>query len=52
VKGTKFVDRMVLGGLSYAYHVKAYDASGHSSPPSQTIRIELPIPAYDETAHA
>jgi 2,4-dienoyl-CoA reductase-like NADH-dependent reductase (Old Yellow Enzyme family) len=52
VKGTKFVDRMVLGGLAYAYHVKAYDASGHTSPPSQTIRIELPIPAYDETAHA
>jgi dimethylglycine catabolism A len=52
VKGAKFADRLVLGGLGYSYHVMAYDASGRHSPPSETLRVELPIPAYGENEHA
>jgi dimethylglycine catabolism A len=52
VKGAKYSDRFVLGGLGYTYHVVAYDASGRQSPPSRSIRIDLPIPAFGETEHA
>jgi hypothetical protein len=52
VKGAKYSDRFVLGGLGYTYHVVAYDASGRQSPPSRSIRIDLPIPAFGEAEHA
>jgi len=39
VKGAQFVDRRVLGGLTYRYFVRAYDASGRMSGPSETITL-------------
>lgn len=45
VKGTRFVDRGVLGGISYTYYVRAYDRAGRMSPPSQAVRARLPAPA-------
>ncbi len=47
VKGTRFKDRSVLGGLRYAYHVKAFDAAGRASPPSNTVRVEPPMPDFN-----
>ncbi|HYB10862.1 MAG TPA: NADH:flavin oxidoreductase [Alphaproteobacteria bacterium] len=49
VKGTRFVDRSVLGGLRYTYYVRAYDASGRASAPSNCVAIEPGIPGFDET---
>jgi 2,4-dienoyl-CoA reductase-like NADH-dependent reductase (Old Yellow Enzyme family) len=46
VKSTKFKDSEVLGGLRYAYYVTAYDSAGRQSPPSNIVRIQLPIPAF------
>jgi 2,4-dienoyl-CoA reductase-like NADH-dependent reductase (Old Yellow Enzyme family) len=46
VKSAKFKDREVLGGLSYTYHVKAFDAAGQASPPSNSVRVEMPIPSF------
>lgn len=39
VKGAQFVDRRVLGGLTYRYFVRAFDASGRMSRPSETITV-------------
>lgn len=39
VKGSQFVDRRVLGGLTYRYFVRAYDANGRMSRPSETVTI-------------
>ncbi len=44
VKGTRFADRLVLGGLHYAYHVKAFDKGGRNSPPSNSVGVEIPMP--------
>ncbi len=44
VKSTKFADRLVLGGLRYTYHIRAYDRSGRHSPPSNTVSVEMPLP--------
>src|SRR5712692_2339212 len=44
VKGTKYADRTVLGGLTYSYHVMAYDSSGRHSPPSNSITIAMQMP--------
>jgi 2,4-dienoyl-CoA reductase-like NADH-dependent reductase (Old Yellow Enzyme family) len=46
VKGTKFDDATVLGGLSYSYFVRAFDASGRASGPSQSVRVDVPLPDY------
>ena len=45
VKSAKFLDRTVLGGLRYIYHVMAYDSSGRHSPPSNSVMVEMPMPA-------
>ncbi len=50
VKSPKFVNRVVLGGLDYSYHVMAYDASGRHSPPSNTLEVRMPMPEYARTA--
>ncbi|HVM77861.1 MAG TPA: NADH:flavin oxidoreductase [Stellaceae bacterium] len=50
VKSPKFLDRTVLGGLRYTYHVMAYDSSGRHSPPSNSVAVEMPMPALAETA--
>ena len=55
VKGPRFIDRIILGGLRYTYYVRAYDATGRASLPSNSVHIEPPIPAYDpqgESSHA
>jgi dimethylglycine catabolism A len=44
VKGAKHADRNVLGGLTYTYHVMAYDSSGRHSPPSNSVVVALPMP--------
>ncbi len=44
VKSPKFADRQVLGGLSYRYHVMSYDSSGRHSPPSNGVRVAMPMP--------
>ncbi|HTS92696.1 MAG TPA: NADH:flavin oxidoreductase [Stellaceae bacterium] len=50
VKSPKFLDRSVLGGLRYTYHVMAYDSSGRHSPPSNSVAVEMPMPALAEGA--
>ncbi len=57
VKSTKFTDRLALGGLRYAYFVRAYDSSGHHSPPSNIVTLDIPFPNLGsaeplETHHA
>ena len=44
VKSAKFADRLALGGLSYTYHVRAYDSAGRHSPPSNSVTIAMPMP--------
>ncbi len=44
VKSARFLDRNVLGGLRYTYHVMAYDSSGRHSPPSNSVTVEMPMP--------
>ncbi|MCW5751271.1 MAG: NADH:flavin oxidoreductase [Alphaproteobacteria bacterium] len=46
VKSPKALDRTVLGGLAYTYYVRAYDASGHAGPPSNAVRVAVPMPDY------
>ncbi len=48
VKAPKFTDRLVLGGLSYTYHVMAFDKLGRHSPPSNAVRLDLPIPDFSQ----
>ncbi len=45
VKGTRFVDRRVLGGLAYRYVVRPYDAAGRAGPASAMVEVALPAPA-------
>jgi dimethylglycine catabolism A len=52
VKSTKFTDRLALGGLGYSYYVRAYDSSGRHSPPSNLVRIAMPLPDLSATAPA
>ncbi|ANK82940.1 MAG: hypothetical protein TEF_20620 [Rhizobiales bacterium NRL2] len=44
VKSTKHVDRTVLGGLTYTYYVRAFDAHGNAGPPSEAVTVEMPLP--------
>ncbi len=48
VKTPKFADRTVLGGVVYTYYVVAYDKSGRHSVPSNAVRVEMPIPRFDD----
>jgi len=50
VKGTRYVDRLVLGGLSYHYYLRAFDRFGRCSPPSPAVSVALPLPARPEGA--
>jgi len=56
VKAPKFTDRLVLGGLHYTYYVMAFDKSGRHSPPSNAVRVDMPMPDFGaparETSHA
>ena len=44
VKSNKYVDRTVLGGLTYRYYVRAFDENGRASVPSNVDKIEMPLP--------
>ncbi|HLT78374.1 MAG TPA: hypothetical protein VKZ87_13400, partial [Ferrovibrio sp.] len=46
VKSTKHTDRIVLGGLRYTYYVRGHDAAGRATPPSEVIRLEMPLPIF------
>jgi 2,4-dienoyl-CoA reductase-like NADH-dependent reductase (Old Yellow Enzyme family) len=48
IKSAKHTDTSVLGGLRYAYFIRAHDAQGRTSPPSEVVRVALPLP---ELAH-
>lgn len=47
VKSAKYADRMVLGGLTYRYYVRAFDAQGRASPPSNSITVDMPMPDFE-----
>ena len=46
VKSAKFADRNVLGGLRYHYYVRAYDAAGRASAPSNVVQVDMPLPDF------
>ncbi len=46
VKSAKYADRNVLGGLRYLYYVRAYDAAGRASAPSNVVTVDMPLPAF------
>lgn len=46
VKSPKFLDRNVLGGLRYTYYIRAYDPSGRAGPPSNIVKIDIPLPDF------
>lgn len=50
VKAPKFTDRLALGGLRYTYYVVAFDKSGRHSPPSNAVRVDMPMPVFAEPA--
>jgi 2,4-dienoyl-CoA reductase-like NADH-dependent reductase (Old Yellow Enzyme family) len=52
VKGTRFIDRIVLGGLRYIYYVRAYDTAGRASPPSNSVTLDLAIPDFAAEANS
>ena len=52
VKSAKFKDTLVLGGLSYSWHVRAYDGSGRASPASNVVRLAMPMPSLAEPTDA
>lgn len=41
VKSTSYMDRDVIGGVTYRYFVRAYDLAGNRSPRSNPIEIRL-----------
>ncbi len=47
VKSTKWADHSILGGVRYQYYVRANDAVGRSSPPSNMVTAEPSVPQYD-----
>ena len=50
VKGRRHIDRNVLGGLSYTYYVRAFDAQGRASAPSNAVTIEPKVPSFADPA--
>lgn len=50
VKSTKHTDKLVLGGLRYTYYVRGHDAAGRATPPSDAVRIEMPLPFAEPAA--
>ncbi len=46
VKVTRWVDKCVLGGLRYQYHIRARSADGRAGSPVSTGPVDLPLPGY------
>jgi hypothetical protein len=45
VKVNQWTDTTILGGVRYRYYVRACDASGATSAPSNSVLVEPPIPS-------
>ena len=45
VKTTMFTDTGLLGGMNYRYYVRACDATGHASAPSEVVHYAPPLPS-------
>jgi chitodextrinase len=45
VPGTSFTDKTVAGSTTYEYTVRAYDAAGNVSSPSNTATVTTPAPS-------
>lgn len=43
VKVTRWVDSTVVAGVNYRYFLRACDASGAASPPSESVRLDLSL---------
>ena len=43
---TRWEDQNLLAGMRYRYHVRAYGAAGQGGVASNTVVVELPLPAY------
>ncbi len=52
VKTTMFTDTGLLGGMRYRYYVRACDATGHASAPSEVVHVEPALPAAAVSAAA
>ncbi|MDT3678034.1 MAG: hypothetical protein ROZ64_04260 [Burkholderiaceae bacterium] len=52
VKTTMFTDTGLLGGMRYRYYVRACDATGHASAPSEVVHVEPAPPALAAWASA
>ncbi len=50
VKGARFVDKTVLGGIAYIYYVRAFDRTGRPSPPSNSVSHAPPVPDFGAAA--
>ncbi len=48
VKGRRYVDRLALSGQQYRYFVCAFDRSGRTSPPSETVAITMTMADHRE----
>jgi 2,4-dienoyl-CoA reductase-like NADH-dependent reductase (Old Yellow Enzyme family) len=46
VKVTRWEDQNLLAGMRYRYHVRAYGTAGQGGAASNTVVVELPLPAY------
>ncbi len=46
VKGRRFIDNLVLGGVTYQYYIRACDAHGRASLPSNLVTITIPQPDF------
>jgi 2,4-dienoyl-CoA reductase-like NADH-dependent reductase (Old Yellow Enzyme family) len=46
VKGARFVDKTVLGGLHYVYYIRAFDRTGRPSAPSNSVNFDPPVPDF------
>jgi fibronectin type 3 domain-containing protein len=44
VPGTSFTDKTVAASTTYEYTVRAYDAAGNVSPPSNAVTVTTPAP--------
>ncbi len=49
---TKYVDGLISGGNSYSYRVRAIDANGNVSDPSNVVTVSVPLPPPPTSAGA
>lgn len=45
-RAVRWVDPEILGGRRYRYHVRPCAAGGRAGPPSNTVVVDVPAPAY------